>query len=384
MGDTEFSKFADALSMYFKDGLSPEEFTRALLKSICLSSAQGVDILINDLEPRTLKGYRYGDHDITKIAEKISGSLDLGRFSNFVHLDEDAEDSINSLCNKFRTWCPDISPDTYETEIAERFQKIIENAAKPKRKKKLPVVDTTESSELKISSLKNKYGVLLVAEEGSICPNDECSKLLFINENGHLGLNYDVATIDPLLPDTDPNNLIALCPECCARYKLSRNDASIAHMKEIKRSLLENNDDRELLSEQKVQDGVRKVLEKIPKFPRPMNVDLNYDPVPVREKIKPENVSLYLKVQVQVNVYFPAVHETLQEMGREHIIRFKPFCDQVKLTYSNLSEQGYDQPKIYCLMTDWLASSTNGDRDSCEIIISYFIQKCEVFDVITK
>ncbi|WP_373845668.1 hypothetical protein, partial [Clostridium sp.] len=91
MGDTEFSKFADALSMYFKDGLSPEEFTRALLKSICLSSAQGVDILINDLEPRTLKGYRYGDHDITKIAEKISGSLDLGRFSNFVHLDEDAE-----------------------------------------------------------------------------------------------------------------------------------------------------------------------------------------------------------------------------------------------------------------------------------------------------
>ena len=35
-------------------------------------------------------------------------------------------------------------------------------------------------------------------------------------------------------------------------------------------------------------------------------------------------------------------------------------------------------------MVDWLQRGTNEDRGACEVVISYFIQKCEVFDVIAE
>ena len=155
-------------------------------------------------------------------------------------------------------------------------------------------------------------------------------------------------------------------------------------MKEIKKQFQMEASDSELLSEQQVQEGVRRIVGKVPKL-HPMGpVDLNYDPVILRKKIEPENVTLYLKAQGQVNYYFNIVHETFQQMGREGELRFKPFCEQVKLNYLTLKEEGRDQPYIFRKLTDWLQQGTNEERENCEVIISYFIQKCEVFDVIAE
>ena len=114
----------------------------------------------------------------------------------------------------------------------------------------------------------------------------------------------------------------------------------------------------------------------------PADVDLNYTPVPVREKIKPENVRLFLGVKTQVNVYFNDVHEAFQQLGREGKLRFNSFCQQVKYMYVTFRDKGYDQNKIFYEMTKWLCDTTGEEWGNCEIVISYFVQKCEVFDVI--
>lgn len=55
------------------------------------------------------------------------------------------------------------------------------------------------------------------------------------------------------------------------------------------------------------------------------------------------------------------------------------------MTYLNLADMGYTQDKIFDEMVNCLQTVTNEDRrSSCEVIISYFVQKCEVFDAITK
>lgn len=385
---TEFSIFAGNLSTYFQNTDTPEEFARNLFAHIYKGSTDGTDTYVHDIEKRTLKGYIYAEHDITTIAKHIAGNLDLGAFAQFVKLD--AEDSVNSLCEAFREMCPDVTDSTYGMVLAERFQTIINNATKRKRRKKKN--STTDSNVESGTNDKNasdnsqlqKYSFYLISEEGSICPNDGCTHSLFTNENGHLGFLYKVVIIDPSESTEDPNNMIALCPECAERYKLGYDSHRVLRMKKIKEQLQENTSDKELLSEQKIQDGIRKVLTKIPSMHPDHPVDLNYDPVMLRQKIEPENVSLYLKAQGHVNYYFSCVHETLQEMGREGVLRFKPFCEQVKINYLNLSEQGRNQQQIYRKLTDWLQSATNEEREYCEIIISYFIQKCEVFDVITK
>lgn len=69
MAETEFKVFAQKLAMYFQGDLSPEEFTRTLFKKIYLNP--NGDTLLYDLEPRTLRGYFYGEHNITNLAKLI-------------------------------------------------------------------------------------------------------------------------------------------------------------------------------------------------------------------------------------------------------------------------------------------------------------------------
>ena len=52
--------------------------------------------------------------------------------------------------------------------------------------------------------------------------------------------------------------------------------------------------------------------------------------------------------------------------------------------YVTFRDKGYDQDKIYYEMTKWLSDATGEAWGDCEVVISYFVQKCEVFDVISE
>ncbi|MEB3428547.1 hypothetical protein VLK81_00575 [Citroniella saccharovorans] len=66
MAETEFKVFAQKLATYFQGDLSLEEFTRTLFVKIYLNP--NGDSLLYDMEARTLRGYFYGEHDITTFA----------------------------------------------------------------------------------------------------------------------------------------------------------------------------------------------------------------------------------------------------------------------------------------------------------------------------
>lgn len=207
---------------------------------------------------------------------------------------------------------------------------------------------------------------------------------LFVNVGGKLGANYEVTFIDPSVSETRMENLIALCPTCYSKYITGRKDEQVQRLLHIKKNLVDDYEAKETVSMQKVEDGIRKVLEKIPKMQVPANIDLNYNPVTLRQKIATDNLMLYLKAKTNVNVYYNAVQEAFTELNAERVLRYKPFCLQVRMTYVNLSEMGLSQDEIFEKMVDWLQDATHENRSSCEVIISYFIQKCEVFDVITE
>lgn len=168
--------------------------------------------------------------------------------------------------------------------MAERFKEIICNAATTKRKRKKTTELVPQSQETTMvatisPSIKEQYGALLVAEERSVCLNDGCSTPLFVNVGGQLGANYEVTFIDPSVPETRMANLIALCPTCHSKYSTGRTDEQVQRLLHIKKSLVDDYEAKETVSMQKVEDGIRKVLEKIPKMRTPANIDLNYNPV---------------------------------------------------------------------------------------------------------
>lgn len=378
--ETEFSIYAQALAVYYKGEKKPPEFVRDLFAHIHKGAIDKTDPHVSDADARTLKGYYYANSDITEMAKHIAGDLDIGEFAKYVQLKSD--DSVMSLCETFKRICPDITEETYGIVLAEKFQEIIEKAAKPK--KRGGKEKSTGATNTHVSVTTDKYGIYLLAEEGCMCPNDGCTHMLYVNDGNNSELVYKVEVIDPNRPSDDPDNLIALCPECAAKYRMQRAAGSIQRMKDIKAKLQQDTADKELISDQKLQEGVRRVIAKIPQMQPQGPIDLNLDPVAVRSKIEPDNIALYLKIKTQVNFYFNIVHETFQQMGREGQLRFQPFCAQVKLNYIQLREEGRGQEEIYRKLTDWLQNATNEERDCCEIVISYFVQKCEVFDVITE
>lgn len=385
MAETEFKVFAQKLATYFQGNDSPEEFIRLLFVKIYLNP--NGDSLLYDMETRTLRGYFYGEHDITTLAKKINKDLDSQYFEEFI--DTETDDTIKGLCVAFADECPGINNENFKQKIAERFKEIICNAATIKRKRKKTTELVPQSQEKTVvatmpPSIKEQYGALLVAEERSVCPNDGCSTPLFVNVGGQLGANYEVTIIDPSVSEIKMENLIALCPACHSKYITGRTDEQVQRLLHIKKSLIDDYEAKETVSMQKIEDGIRKVLEKIPKMQAPANIDLNYNPVTLRQKIATDNLMLYLKAKTNVNVYYSAVQDAFTELNAERILRYKPFCLQVRMTYMNLSDIGLSQDEIFEKMVDWLQDATHEDRSSCEVIISYFIQKCEVFDAITE
>lgn len=379
MANTEFSVFAQTLAVTFRGDTKPEDFAKELFQAIYLPATE--DDPVDETLPRTYRSYYYGQRNITDLARGIADSLDPASFASVYTTETDA--SVTYLCEAFLEECPEITEDNYNHQIAERFRKIIVKAAATQKRKKPSTAKAVESIPVAPPSLKSRHGVYLVTEAGN-CPNDGCTRSLYIRNNGRLEMVYEVVVIDPDLPEDNTDNLIALCPTCCARYTTSRNPDSIRRMKAIKRMLLDASEAHEITADQSVQDGIRFVVERIPHLPKPLNVDLNYDPVPVRRKIETGNDMLYSKAQAHVNIYYPAVNDAFMDLSTEGRLRFDPFCRQVRTIYLGLKDQGYDQDTIYFHMTKWLNEVTNGNWNACEIVISYFIQKCEVFDVIPE
>ncbi len=376
MAETEFSVFARKMAVVFRGDETPEAFAQAMFAAIYLPNKDNDPV--DETLPRTYKSYFYGERNITDLAKSIAESLDPENFAKEFTSANEATGAY--LCEAFANVCPEISTDNYPSQIADRFRRIITTAAAPKKRKRR---STAKAVEHELTA-KDRHGVFLVAEAGSICPNDGCSKSLYKKFNGHLELVYDVAVIDPMMSDDDTENLIALCPNCCATYSAMRTADTLLRMKEIKRALVQAYEARDIAGDQVVQDGVRLVIEKIPKLPKPTNVDLNYNPVPVRQKIAVSNEMLYSKAQTHVNMYYPAVDDAFKEMNTEGRLRFSQFSLQIRAFFLGLQEQGYDQDRIYYELTKWLSDATNENWSACEVVISYFIQKCEVFDAVAQ
>ena len=90
---------------------------------------------------------------------------------------------------------------------------------------------------------------------------------------------------------------------------------------------------------------------------------------------------LYMKIRGYVAAYYGMADEWLQQMDQEGGQRFQPFCNMMKINYMKLAMQNLPQKVIFDNLAE-LHANTNQDETACEIVVAYFVQKCEVFDAI--
>ena len=240
----------------------------------------------------------------------------------------------------------------------------------------LPVYDDT--------TWKKKYGVHLLAEASNHCPYDGCFKPLRIGTAPSSMFDYSIVRINPKITAETVDNLIALCPECGRRYRAEFDEEKQYRLEDIKLSLSSTMEAMDVLTEDKVVAGIERVIGKIPGIPIERIMELNYKPTQVANKMDKTDPALFMKINTYVAGYYPDVRDLFKQAEVESGFNFEKFCSQVKFKFTDIKDSGLSQGKIFDALVDWLAGATNEDREPCEVIISYFVQKCEVFDVISR
>lgn len=235
-------------------------------------------------------------------------------------------------------------------------------------------------------SLKIHFGPELLSEVGYKCPMTGCFKNLLIKKDANSEWFYNIIPVSGDITEEDPANLIALCPECAKKSLMSLNSENFKELRKIKnffssQSLIENDwhESPELLK------SVGKVIDKLSKIPFDKLCSLNYNPVEVDRKIKKDNPQLYYIIKNFVVNHYHNVDNLMKDAEIGQFLDYERFSMIIRWHYKDLIKQkNISQELVFEKLSKWLALATNESELSCQIVVAYFVQKCEVFDDITK
>lgn len=234
----------------------------------------------------------------------------------------------------------------------------------------------------------------LVAQVNEYCPL--CKKWLYVKKSNGTHKYYQIAHIYPHSPTLEElqvlasvplpqnidseDNYIALCPNCHTKYDKGKTLEEYLYLRKLKDDLAAQKIQYDLQSEYELKSDINTVINALSTQGNDL-IPLSYEPKRVDEKLKDTVSDLLLRtIKDFVTQYYPFVDNCFAQMekdnGNAQIIGAKMktyFLEQKKLKIDNA--------QIYYNMAEWiLASSKSKSREAAMIVVSYFIQHCEVFE----
>lgn len=257
-----------------------------------------------------------------------------------------------------------------------------------------------------MSELRKKYSAVenikLFNQTGGICPI--CLKPLIYEKNGKLHKLYEIAHIYPLSPTekeeeilknekilflVDKNeldNVIALCPNCHTKFDKPTTLESYREMYNIKKRLIDEEKIINSYSSYNIDREIINIVEKMFDNVNNFADTLNYDLIDIKDKIYAKNAPLLHKVKMDVSSHFLLIKKLFSDLDKSNDnVTFESIACQIKNFYINVKKITDDQELIYNQIAQWLKSKIGeGSIEAYKIIVSFFIQDCEVFSNVTK
>lgn len=273
-----------------------------------------------------------------------------------------------------------VTVDNVAQKLADCFIDIIRRAA--------GIVPSTELEMQKLREqaleLKNKYGDYLREETGNTCPMPGCGRTLKVAGDGDLRYVYEVGIIDRSKP-LKVDNLLAFCPQCHATYSMDLNPALARDLGRIKKILIASNQSSLLLEPMPLEKGIIGVIRKVKKLGEKGLLDASLDPKEIRDKIDPATYfALYRTVKTYVDTYYVTLKKIITNADKRGEIDYDAVQDQMKAIYKRLKKAGKNHLEIFETITEKVHKISLQEEVYCQIVVAFFIAKCEVFDAITK
>lgn len=328
-----------------------------------------------DQSDDTLKSYASGKRPLSpEYARGIIAEVDFQNFIDSVYSND--EIIIEKLSDSFKPYDSTVTPDTVGTVTGNIFLELLYKVAGDD-------VEAQKSISPSKYYLRHKYGNQLLVENQGCCSYKGCGKPLILSSNHSTQAYFDVIMIDNS-DKAQPANLLALCPECAQKYLLSHTDEEQCELFDIKASMQELLTAKKSLTNIKIEESVSEVLEILCTTDPSKITKLNYEPQSVRDKIYKKNYLLVRNNVSNVTQYYPFIESQFKSFSREKKIDYDILSMQIRSAYLTTIKNTSIQDEIYNSLVEWLMGVTKKPREACEIVISFFVQKCEVFDAPSK
>lgn len=373
----EFKVFFSTLKNRISDGYDVPEFFRDLFAMITdvPESEWGTpqDPATKKTKDDSLRSYAKRTIP-KKFAQKIVYRLST---ENYIEsLNSRPIDTRKLLAQDFMTYDAEISENNVAEKTSMWFVEIIRNAAGLAPKDEM----NQEKQQLAATELKRKYGAYLLNETGHYCPFPGCGRTLTKSSNGKTCDAYEVTVIDKKKAP-EIQNLLALCTQCHATYFLDDRPKSCKDLLEVKRLLVTHASAVSMLDNLPLEVGFVGVIKKIGKLKERDLVELSLDPKEIKQKVKPsDDFALYSQVNMFVSMYFLKIREIMINLDKRGEIDYDEIQDQIRAIYKKLMKAQKSKTKIYNEIVAKVQKVSLQENIYCQIIVSYFIQSCEVFD----
>ena len=319
-----------------------------------------------------------------KIVKQMHDYIEPAKFSTYLLTKSDL--TLEDLAKAFEPYIPGVTSHNVHDECADLFKKILDDIIGINQQPGQLSLATVMAESLP-PAVKEQFGARLLLETEGFCPAKGCTnELKEIADDGSAVPTYAPTLIDGMRPPVF-ENLIALCPACHARYLAERKTSTQGKMLDFlqkkKQELMVRDTARGVL----IQDDLIELSDADLEALR-----LNYDPVKVRQKIPGdtrEQRILLKKVLSYVRENYNLVDNNLKNLNKEQVLRQRVFSAQIKNLFIDFDETTVDgeplsQTVIFDNLVRWLHENTDEDMEVCAIVVSYFVQSCEVFDVIPE
>lgn len=378
----EFKFFFSTLKKRISDGHDVPQFFRDLFAMITDVPEEEwgtpLDPSTNKSTDGSLRSYSK-----RKIPKKFAQSI-VYRLSkeNFI-------DSVNSrpvdarelLADDFKAYDGGLDSDNISEWLADLFIEIIREAAGLVEQRDL---ERQKQQQLAID-LKNQYGNYLLNEVNRYCPFPGCGQPLTQANNGKIIDIYEVGMIDKTKAP-EISNLLALCPQCYGTYSLDTSKKFVKQLVQVKKLLENNTNSKNLIDTLPLEKGITGVLTKVKNLKQTDFENASLEPKEIRQKISPaEDFALYTQVNLFVSTYFIRIREIMTNLDKQGVIDYEVVQDQMKAIYKKLKKANKTKMEIFNTIADKVHRVSLQEDVYCKIVVSYFVQSCEVFeDAITK
>lgn len=358
-----FSDFCRLIYPFLKGRCkSKAELFDFLILNSVRSESEGVKEEIAKMSSKQKRNLCNGVSSISKIAEKIYPFLDT---TNLVEILDDEINgyAIDDFVDTFHFYDESVDESNFAEKVSNQLRMILLENSSLFRSAQLEGTATLRSE--------------LFQEDEGVCPNCGCPQDMDSSkENAIVAIGLDGFSPSKL------SETIGLCRRCAEQYRKGLLEKDLTKIKE---SLEEKNSLRKKIGSVSIDEQLMSAIDRLLRQENCVKVSLNTKSLRISQKIdKKKDFALFAKVKMYVSSYFSMLYDMFGTLDGEEKRSYELLSASIRTAFLKAEQSSNNKEAIFDCLVNQVSNAANCQRSIAEIIVSYFVQSCEVFHEISK